>query len=284
MKRLLIFILVSSLCLVAQVASATTNPVFYKVTKQGNTAYLLGSIHVGNTDFYPLTPVIESTFTASDALVIEADITKANVAQLLQRFGMIEPDMMAKANQVTAKYCQDKQVICQSLQGFAPWLQASQISMARFAQLGYLPDHGVDLFLQARHGTKPLYELESVAFQFDLISSFSEQTQLTMLDEAVNASDEEMLALINAWRQGDKLQLANIMEGQAADSDELLEKLLWQRNHSMAAKIEQLMTQHSGKQLFIVVGAGHIVGRQAIPDLLKQQGFTLTQCQEKLCD
>ncbi|HBF46368.1 MAG TPA: TraB/GumN family protein, partial [Shewanella frigidimarina] len=37
------------------------------------------------------------------------------------------------------------------------------------------------------------------------------------------------------------------------------------------------------KQLFIVVGAGHIVGQQAIPDLLKQQGATITRCSFLQC-
>ena len=37
--------------------------------------YLMGSIHLLRQDVYPLAPVIEEAFAASDILVLEADLT-----------------------------------------------------------------------------------------------------------------------------------------------------------------------------------------------------------------
>jgi uncharacterized protein len=47
---------------------------FWKVESNGNTVYLLGSIHVGDGQLYPLSRHILNGFVASDVLVVEADI------------------------------------------------------------------------------------------------------------------------------------------------------------------------------------------------------------------
>ncbi|MGK0408463.1 MAG: hypothetical protein ACJASB_000610 [Shewanella psychromarinicola] len=264
-------------------AAALDSPVFYKIDYQQQQAYILGSIHIGRQDFYPLAQHIESAFRQSDALVVEADISQGDTGALLQQYGGLSADIAADVNASRSVFCQSNQTLCQALSPYAPWLQSAQISMGRFAQLGYSPEQGVDAYFMANRHDKALVELESIQFQFELISSFSTATQLQMLDDSINASDGEMLDLIYAWRQGDDSALATIMESQPGDADELLEKLLWQRNHTMTQKIIQLLQQKTHKQLFIVVGAGHIVGQQAIPDLLKQQGATVTRCRLLQC-
>ncbi|MBR9727583.1 TraB/GumN family protein [Shewanella intestini] len=264
--------------------SATTdNPVFFQINYQGEQAYLLGSIHVGKDDFYPLNHTIEHAFSASDALVIEADMAKADVPALLQEYGKASPKVSEQTQQVLSDFCPKNAQLCTAIAPFAPWLQASQIGLVRFGQLGLRADKGVDLTFVANKGDKPLYQLESVAFQFKLLSSFSTQTQLDMVKEAIKVSDSEMKGLINAWRSGDEKQLSMLMDDPESMSAEVIEKLLLQRNHSMAAGIETLMMKHKGEQLFIVVGAGHLVGRQSVPSLLQSTGMTVKKCHQQQC-
>ena len=77
-----------SLSLEATQANQATHqkgkPVFaWKVTnpKTNQIAYLVGSIYLGKEEFYPLPAVIEKAFAASDALVVEVDITKLPLKQ-----------------------------------------------------------------------------------------------------------------------------------------------------------------------------------------------------------
>jgi len=258
-------------------------PVFYKIEYQQQQAYLFGSIHIGRQDFYPLPQVIEHAFSQSDALVVEVDLSRADTTGLLSQFGGLKSDIADKVAQLRYDYCLDHTVLCQGLAPYAPWLQSAQISMSRYGELGYRAELGVDAYFVEKKIDKALVALESMQFQFELISSFSTATQLQMLDDAMNASDAEMLALVSAWRQGDAQGLANIMAAQAGEADELLEKLLWQRNHTMAAKMIELIQSKQHKQLFIVVGAGHIVGQQSIPSLLMQQGLSVTRCSAIEC-
>jgi uncharacterized protein YbaP (TraB family) len=258
-------------------------PVFYKIEYQQQQAYLLGSLHIGRDDFYPLPHVIEQAFSQSDALVVEVDINQADTLGLLSQFGGLNSDIAHKVNQQRHDYCLSHTALCQGLAPYAPWLQSAQISMSRYGELGYNVELGVDAYFMANKADKVLLELESMQFQFELISSFSAETQLQMLDDAMNASDAEMLELVSAWRQGNAQELANIMQTQAGEADELLEKLLWQRNHTMAAKMIELLESKQHKQLFIVVGAGHIVGQQSIPSLLMQQGVKVSRCSINNC-
>lgn len=265
-------------------AAPQDTPPFYKITMGKNTAYLLGSVHVGQEDFYPLNTQIEQAFVQSDVVVIEADDSKADTMALIRQYALTTPEIQQQTIGILKGYCTSHVQVCQQLASFAPWMQAAQITMLRYAELGLSAEQGVDLHFKSRAQDKPVLELESMQFQFDLISSFSLETQLQMLDEAVNASNEEMLALISAWRSGDESQLANIMQAQAGEADELLSKLLWQRNHTMSAKMQELMQRTPNKQLFFIIGAGHLVGEQNIPDLLKANGLDIKPCKLDKCE
>ncbi|ABE53962.1 GumN [Shewanella denitrificans OS217] len=263
-------------------SAESDRPPFYKIQYQGKQAYLLGSIHIGRGDFYPMPAQIEQAFSEAKALVVEADIAKANVPALLKRYGMSQIGENTSSSNALHQYCVNNGALCQALSGYAPWLKAAQISLYRFGSLGYQADFGVDSYWVAKKGARPLLELESVAFQFELISSFKPKTQQLMLDEAIAAEDVEMLALIHAWRAGDSKALADIMSEQADDAPELVTELLWRRNHTMTAKIIELFEANKD-QLFIVIGAGHLVGEQAIPDLLKAKGVAIIECWKNDC-
>jgi uncharacterized protein YbaP (TraB family) len=55
----------------------------------------------------------------------------------------------------------------------------------------------------------------------------------------------------------------------------VFEKLFYRRNREMAAKIEKFL--QAKDTAFIVVGAGHLIGRDGIIELLKAKGFAVEQ-------
>ncbi|PIB52543.1 TraB/GumN family protein, partial [Pseudomonas sp. 2995-1] len=58
--------------------------VFYKVEEGSTTVYLLGSIHVGMEELYPLHESIETAFLESDHLAVEIDITDIDEMAMTQ--------------------------------------------------------------------------------------------------------------------------------------------------------------------------------------------------------
>ena len=267
-------------------AAPSDKPPFYQIDYQGQTAYLLGSIHVGDASFYPLPKPIERAFTQSAGLVVEADVRGANVAELLAKYGTGKLAMDQQTKNVMTAYCQDKQRQCAALENYAPWLQSMQLSVGRYAALGYSGEYGIDAVLISQAGSKPVYELESTEFQFKLLASFDTKTQWQMVTEAIEAPDSDMLALISAWRSGDETELADLMEGEMIrdGNTEMVEKMLWDRNKGMAGKLIELMSSSTTKQpLFVVVGAGHLVGAKSVQSYLAPYGVSSKNCWQSRC-
>ncbi|MGI2260412.1 TraB/GumN family protein [Shewanella sp. GXUN23E] len=268
------------LCSVVAQAATTDRPPFFKLEYQGQTAWLLGSVHVGKADFYPLPDLVENAFAQSASLVVEADTSKADLLPLIRQYGLIRQPLSLSQQQQMADYCAHKQAFCQSIAGLAPWLQASQIAMGQFQTLGLDPGAGVDGYFVGRMANKKLYELEGVEQQFAMLASFNSDIQWLMLKEAIQGTPMDANALIDAWRNGDNARLAELMEGdlQQPHQREFIQKLLWDRNHSMAETLLQMMQNHRIEApLFIIVGAGHLVGAQNIPGLLAGKNIKVTK-------
>lgn len=274
-------------------AAVDDKPPFYRLEWQGKSAYLLGSIHIGSADFYPLPSQIEAAFDRAKALVVEVDMNKVDSRALLQKYGMADKarglDWQSRDQQTVAAmvpYCEAQMSLCQSIQSFAPWLQASQLNLLRYNGLGYSTDYGVDMQLLGRSTRRAVFELETAESQFQLLASFDSQTQWSMVREAISVPDAELLSLITAWRTGDEAGLDRLMQEQMGGEGEtqILEKILWQRNRTMAEGIIKLMNADgSPAPLFVVIGAGHVVGDRSVVQLLKQAGAKVTPCWREVC-
>ncbi|WP_110455740.1 TraB/GumN family protein [Shewanella algidipiscicola] len=269
-------------------AAVTDKPPFYQINYQDKTAYLLGSIHVGREDFYPMAPQIEAVFAKAGALVVEVDVTQADAVNLIRRYGLTSQQQDEATTQRMASFCQANEATCSALKPYAPWMQAMQLGVMRFDALGYQAQWGLEQILTQKNGQRPVIELESGEFQFELMASFDPQVQWEMVFEAIDAPDEEMLALITAWRTGDETAIDQLMVGQMQQGDDthLIDKMLWQRNQAMSRKIADLMTQDTTPApLFIVVGAGHVVGDKSIGAIMQQQfKAKLQNCWQQACD
>jgi uncharacterized protein YbaP (TraB family) len=267
-------------------ADPEDRPPFYKIEYKGKTAYLLGSMHVGKADFYPMDPQIESIFNAASSLVVEADTDNADISALINQYGLTSSVADVKTQALLDSYCKTREKMCAAMVGFSPWLQSMQFGMGRFAALGYTVDYGVEQRFISQNKGRPLLELESAEFQFQLMSSFSNSKQWEMVAEAIQAPDDEMLSLVSAWRSGDEQQLNELMEGQLNDSDDrqMIELILWQRNIGMTKKIRHLMEAESTPQpMFILVGAGHVVGPKSIVQELLKAGGEVSNCWKHTC-
>ncbi|QYJ90452.1 TraB/GumN family protein [Shewanella halotolerans] len=281
-------LLLTGIMSLSAMAAGDDKPPFYKITYQGKQTYLLGSIHIGQADFYPMAEQIEAAFAKSGALAVEADTNKADIMGLIRKYGLAQVAADAKTQTRLEEYCHTRREICTPMQPYAPWMQAMQFSVMRFASLGYQAQWGVDQMMLSKNGSRPVIELESTEYQFKLMASFSPQMQWDMVLEAIDAPDEEMVQLIKAWRSGDEAGLDALMQGQMLhDGDkELIDKMLWQRNEQMTAKIRSLMMQQDGPSpLFVVVGAGHVVGDKGIPAKFTGiEGAKVQNCWQTACN
>lgn len=281
------------------------SPLLYKVTDaEGNTAWLFGSIHVGQEYFYPLPDYVTNAYENSDALAVEADTVafasdlEAQTQAMMQLIYLdgtsisdhIPQDLYTQAVEVMTE-CG---LYASAIDLYYPVLWSNLIESAQLGSLGADGELGIDThFLNNAHETgKEIQEVESADFQYGMMAGYSEALQIELLESALysyeNADEAktELFELMEAWAGGDADALSALVNDAPefeTDEEALLyteytDAMFTQRNITMADFAEAALT--SGKEVFICVGAAHVVGPGAMADLLTQRGYTveLIQC------
>ena len=163
-----------------------------------------------------------------------------------------------------------------------PWFLALSFEATELMRLGYDPQYGVDYhFLAKAQGKKEILELESLDEQLSLLSDYSDKEQEQFLLYTLNSLSSmgrQVEEMVRAWTTGDAQSLESIMADAAPPDASLapvLEKLFDERNVKMTSKIEGYL--NSKGTYFVIVGAGHLVGKRGIIELIKSKGYAVEQ-------
>lgn len=278
------------LMFVSGISSADNGkPDLWKVEKNGNTSYLFGSIHLGSDDMYPLSKSVKDAYQSSDNLVVEIDMKPGDeekLAPLVQQYGLnmsvpLENRLSPETLTIYKKVCIEKSLPCAQFAPFEAWLLSAQLSVSLMQQLGFSDALGIDKhFLEMAHkANKNVISLETADFQLKALSGFNQQQQELMLVQSLQATNEDVFELFKAWKSGDDATLVKMF---SKDLDKqgamgIYKTLFTDRNLAMAEKVKTEM--ESNKSLFVVVGAGHVVGETGLVNSLKKTGHKLTQIQ-----
>ncbi len=268
--------------------SRQKGPLFmWKVTAGNNYAYLLGSMHYARRGLYPLDPRIEKAFDTCKVLAVESDVENhaAEIQKLTMELGMYpQGDSLDKhISSRTKRLLEDAGAMNPLFMRMKAWLLAMQLQSQRFMQLGYDPEQGLDRFFLRKAGNRhiKIKELERARDTLQLLAKAAEGQEDLYLYYSLQELDriEEIIPkLSDSWKSGDTAAMRQLIFEELNRHPEFrdLGKMLFdERNEKMAAKIAQYL--QSGVPHFIVVGAGHLVGPQGIPALLKQRGYAVTQ-------
>ncbi|MBO8155400.1 MAG: TraB/GumN family protein [Bacillaceae bacterium] len=261
---------------------------FWRVDHAGNTVYLLGSIHVGTDDFYPMDDQIEGAFEESSYLAVEADIVNVNpleVQSLIQERGMysdgstiedhLSPELFQKLEETLKEYG----INVDMLQPFEPWYIVMLLESLQIMKQGYDEQLGVDYYFLSKADGKEIIELEGIEYQINMFDSFSEDVQTKLLELNLNYEgdlEKEMEGLMKVWKSGDEEKLVELTLDDGDGSEEYqiyMDALLDERNIGMVEKIEKFLKSKEQETYFVIVGAAHYVGEQGIIELLEEKGY-----------
>ncbi len=93
-----------------------------------------------------------------------------------------------------------------------------------------------------------------------------------------NIMRKDMDSILKAWKNGDAGGIQSVLEKSMrgdADMTSIAEKMFYGRNRDMTSKIERFLKTE--KTYFVVVGAGHLVGKDGIVEILKTRGYRIEQ-------
>jgi len=273
----------------APTASATTSAkhILYRVVgPKGATVYLLGSVHLLSADAATLPAEVDSAFAHARTLTLETslDSAMARSQELLMRGrytdgktlrGSLSPASAAKADSLLHSYGMS----LDQVNGFKPWLVSLLMTQLAMQKLNFQAQYGVDMQLntRAKQAAKPVLGLEGVDFQMGLFDALSpaDQERLLVEGEGPDLAAKELGAIRDAWSHGEAATLDSLINARMADAPSLFDALIVNRNRAWVPKIESLI---QGKDdALVVVGAGHLVGKQGVVALLKAKGYAIEQ-------
>lgn len=270
------------------------SPLLYKISDEDSTVYLFGSIHVGTENMYPLPEYVENAYNDSQVLAVECDIvefekdTSAITSLLTSAMyldGTTIADHVPEEVYEKAKTILEEQNTYNSmLDYYQPYIWTDLISTFSYTDLGYDLNIGIDKnFLEdAKENGKKISEIESVEFQYNMMLSFSPELQLMLLEEAVedydsDVTEKQISELVKAWAEGNMDEISNDVSEYSDEElklyEEFSEKMVTNRNIGMTKYAKGALTDD--KNVFICVGALHIVGEGGVVDLLEKDGYTV---------
>ncbi|MBH5318995.1 TraB/GumN family protein [Paenibacillus sp. GSMTC-2017] len=261
----------------------------WKVEKNGNVVYMLGSIHVASEAMYPLRKEIQEAYEKSDYLSVEVNVVaeKAGLSEYITKLGTyqdgttLKDHISAETYETLVQFLTDLKVPTNTLDKFKPWLAASIISSWNDETSPFKSELGIDRHFinQAIKDKTPVLELESYESQLTMQDGFSAGIQEGMLLGTVQgfySEDKSTEVLAKMWAEGSESELKSRVDVTALN-EEYYNAMLKDRNILMVDKIDGYLKNEKPSTYFVVVGALHMVGDHGLVELLHQEGYKVTR-------
>jgi len=290
----IIFRFVLPVVLLAACASSgyakPNNSTLWEISKNGNSVFLAGSIHLLRSQDYPMPAAFESAYKKSSTLVLEADIDR-----------MTEPDMLEYINKKTMLpagetlqtvlnedvYERLEELVgpaaIEALSKFKPSVIMSSLQTL-FLQASGFTEKGADsyYFEKAKQDGKPVSFLEDAKIQIDMLSNMADGIENEFVSDALDdlpKSVDEIIELVSEWKEGAAGTIETILSTQKTQWPTVYEITVLNRNSAWMPLIETYLTTKPVE--FVIVGMGHLYGPDGLLSQLKNKGYTVKQLVNK---
>ncbi len=283
----------------------------WKAEGNGNTLYLLGSIHTDRDNLYPFHKQLRDIITSAELAAFELDFNSQEgidefTAMQVYSDGTtlkdhVDPELYQEVVEALAPLDMPEEQVA----SYKPWALANT-----FTALSMLDETSsdnamaLDLYVSAKASNLgiPVEGIETYAFQgkiFDDLSDEYQENYLAMtlsmylgMDAAEGLSEEEKAAYeaalkeqdeavgrwMEQWKTRDTEAFANDYPKdviQSNTSDELNSKLFEGRDPNMIAWADRYLKQDGAHTGLMTVGAGHMIGKTGVVQGLKDLGYTV---------
>ncbi len=266
----------------------------WKITSDNSYVYLLGSIHIASPDIYPLDSDIENAFQDSDKLVVEINIKEVGPItsmMLLEKYGTYPPGEGLRQNLDEDLYerletsFQEMGISLSAYDDYRPWIIVTMMEGVVMVDQDYSAEYGIDVYFleKAVERDIEILELETVEYQFEIMSGLPDRLMIKVLEMSLEGPDmDDYIDIVGfmlaQWEKGNAEGIEEVLFEDLEEEPALApyyDVMFNQRNHNMQAKIEEYLTDEY--IYFIVVGAGHLVGEEGLVNLLDEAGYEVEQ-------
>jgi uncharacterized protein YbaP (TraB family) len=283
MSRIAISLIAASLALSALPARA--QPPVWIVRDKDSQIVLFGSLHLmpPGLDWEP--PAVTAAVKAADDLWFELPIDGSGTADI-QREALAH-SQLPPGQSLTAllspagrkrleRLAMSVGVPVSALDRLQPWYAESALGVAVYRRQGVLAEDGVERQISdAAPRSAQRRAFETGAQQIAMLSQGSLASQVRSLETTLReleADPKFVPRVISMWMAGDAGAIDKEVLGQMRRQDpDQYRRLIAQRNAAWVPLIKQRLAG-SGRTV-MVVGVGHLVGKDGVPALLRAQGI-----------
>lgn len=265
-------------------AQARDRGFLWRVSKDGRTHHLFGTVHVGKLEWAFPGAKLRAALAEAQTVAFELDPLDPAVQSSLRSAGpgsaKLPPALEAQLAREIERSC----LPAQMLAGLHPMMQAMTVLMVDAARDGLQVAYGQEFALAgaARARNLRTVSLETPERQLAALipqdAAQAERTLASTLDQMRSGLGRQvLLRMAAAWERSDLQEIENYERWcdcvKTADDRAMLTALNDERNPAMAERVEAL--HREGQRLFVAVGALHMTGPKALPALLRARGFNV---------
>lgn len=268
----------------AATRNARDHGFLWRISKDGRTSYLYGTIHVAKFDWMFPGPNVSQALHATDTMALELDMQDADIQSRMVK-GMAALKSTAMPVPLQKRMRLQAEAACvpyDSIASLSPELQVTALTMMVGRRAGLEAEYAIDSVLaQIGHqANKNVVSLETPEMQLQLLQMKNPQETISFvedsLDELETGRSLKMLTRIaKIWSDTDYAEMEHFDEWceclNTETEREVMKRALDQRNPALAEHIDAL--HGSGKQVFVAVGSLHMFGASGLPLLMAKRGY-----------
>jgi len=256
----------------------------WRITKQGRSSYLFGTLHLGRMPWIFAGPRLREALANTDTLALEIDLTDPAVLNNPPAAATAPMPLTDALRARLSRQIADACLPEAALQRLNPLMQAITLTVlaARWEGLDAGFAQEIVLATAARVQQRPIVSLESAQSQLAVLLPSDPAEGQRLLDQALEQLEKGrarplLRRLADAWAEGRIQEIEDYAQWcECADTPQdraFMRKLNDERNAPMADRIDAM--HRDGKRVLVAVGALHMTGDQGLPRLMSARGYTV---------
>jgi uncharacterized protein YbaP (TraB family) len=264
--------------------SARDRGLLWRITKDGRSSYLYGTIHVGKEQWMATGPLVKAALQQTDTLALELDpLDEAVGREMAAASAARMPSKLPAPLQARVKKLWEAECLPANALDHTPAeMNAMTLTFMAARRDGLDPSYGNEILLSliGRGLGRRVLSLETVALQIETLFSPNQAELESVVSEWLDDLEADRVRPVarkvaQVWENADLAALDNYQdwcECARTDSErKLLKRVLDDRNPGLAQRIHSLHGE--GRKLFAAVGAMHMSGPQGLPALMAARGY-----------
>jgi uncharacterized protein YbaP (TraB family) len=277
----------AAVCLLGWAGAAAARPPVWTIRDADSVIVLFGSMHMLPKGVDWLPPELTQALSQADDLWFElpldgdaaADIQRMALENSRLPAGQTLSSLLSKGGRERLAWAaREAGAPLSVVDTLQPWYAETALGVAIYRKRGAVAEEGVErLISNAAPATASRRAFETGRQQIDMFAQGSQADQVKSLESSLRelkADKDFVPRLVRLWMDGDVRAIDKEVVGKMRQEDpDQYRRLIVERNRAWAPVIRQRLAG-SGRTV-MVVGVGHLVGRDGLPALLRAQGVTV---------